>query len=282
MPAALALLLVLVGYLRPETLVLPRQWMTEWVARPLFWLTRFPSDAWHWVEDATSSREALEERNRALEHENLILQRKVQRMATLMAENARLKALLNSTELLEDSVLVAELLGVSPDPRRLELVVGRGSRDGVFAGQPVLDAFGLVGTVIDTSASTARVLLVTDSSNAVPVQVNRNGVRGIAEGSGRLDELHIRNLVPTTDIVQGDLVVSSGLGGRYPPGYPVGEVVRIEYDGADPFLRVVLRPLAQLDRSQQLLLLFREEAQQKDLPAQPATLLEPAPDAAQP
>jgi rod shape-determining protein MreC len=96
----------------------------------------------------------------------------------------------------------------------------------------------------------------------VPIQVNRNGVRGIAEGSGHLDELYIRNLVPTTDIKEGDLIVSSGLGGRYPPGYPVGEVVRIEYEGADSFLTCGGDdPSAHLDRSQQLLLVFRAEAQ---------------------
>lgn len=261
MPAILALTLLGIGYYRPEALNGVRSLLTDTTARPLYWLTSFPSRAWAWGEETMGSRMVLQERNRALEHENLILQRKVLQMAALMAENSRLKELLNSTELLEDSALVAELLGVSPDPRRQELLIHRGRADGAFEGQPVLDAFGLVGSVIDTSEHTARVLLITDTTNAVPVQVNRNGVRGIAEGSGRIDELYIRNLVPTTDIKQGDLIVSSGLGGRYPPGYPVGEVMRIEYDGADPFLRVVVRPSAQLDRSQQLLLVFRAEAQ---------------------
>ena len=261
MPAALALILLGVGYYKPDILAGTRSLLTDNVARPLYWLTAFPARAWHWAEDVFSSRQALQERNVALEHENLILQRNVLRMAALMAENARLKELLNSTELLDDSALVAELLGASPDPRRQEILIHRGRADGVFEGQPVLDAFGLVGNVIEISDHTARVLLISDTSNAVPVQVNRNGVRGIAEGSGQLDELYIRNLVPTTDIKEGDLIVSSGLGGRYPPGYPVGEVMRIEYDGADSFLRVVVRPSAQLDRSQQLLLVFRSEAQ---------------------
>lgn len=221
----------------------------------------------------------MEDRNRELEHENLILQRNVLRMAALQAENSRLKELLNSTEMLDDSVLVSEVLGISPDPRRMEMVVNRGSADHVFEGQPVLDAHGLVGIVTEFSEHTARVLLITDTSNAVPVQVNRNGVRGIAEGSGRLDELYIRNLVPTTDIKQGDLIVSSGLGGRYPPAYPVGEVTRIEYDGADSFLRVVVKPLAHLDRAQQLLLIFRLEAKVPVLTPPPE---KPAPTATAP
>jgi len=260
-PATLALLLLGIGYTQPDMLAGIRNLLSDNVARPLYWLTSFPTRAWEWTDDVFSSRDTLQERNLALEHENLILQRNVLRMAALMAENARLKELLNSTELLDDSALVAELLGVSPDPRRQEILIHRGRADGVFEGQPVLDAFGLVGSVIEISEHTARVLLIADTSNAVPIQVNRNGVRGIAEGSGHLDELYIRNLVPTTDIKEGDLIVSSGLGGRYPPGYPVGEVVRIEYEGADSFLRVVVRPSAHLDRSQQLLLVFSDEAQ---------------------
>lgn len=261
-----------IGYYKPDILATTRGLLTDNVARPLYWLISFPSRVWDWADETLSSRQTLEDRNHALEHENLILQRNVLRMASLMAENARLKELLNSTELLDDSALVGELLGVSPDPRRQEVLVHRGHADGVFEGQPVLDAFGLVGSVIEVSEHTARVLLIADTSNAVPVQVNRNGVRGIAEGSGHLDELYIRNLVPTTDIKEGDLIVSSGLGGRYPPGYPVGEVVRIEYEGADSFLRVVVRPSAHLDRSQQLLLVFRSEAQ----------ILAPNPPAPQP
>ena len=281
MPASLALLLLGIGYWRPTLLDSSKALLSDNVARPLYWLTAFPSQALQWFDETFSSRMQLEERNRALEHENLILQRNVLRMAALQADNARLKELLNSTEILDDSVLVSEVLGISQDPRRMDMVVNRGKADGVFEGQPVLDAHGLVGIVTEFSEHTARVMLITDTSNAVPVQVNRNGVRGIAEGSGRLDELYIRNLVPTTDIKQGDLIVSSGLGGRYPPAYPVGEVTRIEYDGADSFLRVVVKPSAQLDRVQQLLLIFRLEAKAPPTPAT-APASSTAPHAAQP
>ncbi|MEZ5435451.1 MAG: rod shape-determining protein MreC [Pseudomonadales bacterium] len=276
----MALLLLGSGYFRPELLTGAQSLLSDHVARPLYTLTAFPSRMLHWFDETFTSRVQLEERNRALEHENFILQRNMQRMAALQADNARLKELLNSTENVDDSVLVSGLLSISPDPRRMEMVVNRGKADGVFEGQPVLDAHGLVGIVAAFSEHTARVLLITDTSNAVPVQVNRNGVHGIAEGSGRLDELYIRNLVPTTDIKQGDLIVSSGLGERYPPAYPVGEVTRIEYDGADSFLRVVVKPSAQLDRAQQLLLIFRSEAKisQPALPQPTAT----APHAAQP
>lgn len=281
LPAVLAIALLATGYWRPDLLQGVRNTLADYSSRPLFWLTAAPGQSLAWLDEQFTQREALLEKNRALEHENLILQRKVLQMAALMAENARLKELLNATELFDDSVIVTELLGLSPDPLRQEMLIQRGRAAGVFEGQPVVDAYGLVGSVIEVAEQTSRVLLVTDSTNAVPVQVNRSGVRGIAEGSGRLDELYIRNLVPTADVKQGDLIVSSGLGGRYPPGYPVGEVTRIEYEGADSFLRVVVRPSAQLDRSRQLLLLYRPGAMiHLPAPAPPAEPATPPPPAA--
>jgi rod shape-determining protein MreC len=267
----LAVTLIATGYWYPEHVRGIRNQLIDKAAHPLFVLTSLPGGIRSWFSDHVISRDTLQDRNLALEHENLILQRKVLQTASLMAENARLHELLNSTEILEDAVLVAELLGISPDPLRQEILLRRGSNHGIFEGQPVLDAYGLVGSVIEVTSETTRVLLITDSTNAVPVQVNRNGVRGIAEGTGRPDELYIRNLVPTTDIHEGDLIISSGLGGRYPLGYPVGNVIRIEYDGADSFLRVVIRPTARLDQSRQFLLLYRQEAK---LPA-PAVILTP-------
>ena len=260
LPALLAVTLIATGYWYPENVRAIRGQLIDKAAHPLFVLTSLPGEVRSWFSDHVISRDTLQDRNLALEHENLILQRKVLQTASLMAENARLHELLNSTEILEDAVLVAELLGISPDPLRQEILLRRGSNHGIFEGQPVLDAYGLVGSVTEVTSETTRVLLITDSTNAVPVQVNRNGVRGIAEGTGRPDELYIRNLVPTTDIHEGDLIISSGLGGRYPLGYPVGNVIRIEYDGADSFLRVVIRPTARLDQSRQFLLLYRQEA----------------------
>lgn len=259
-PLLLALVLIAGFALRPEWFAVPRAFLNDHIARPVSWVSNAPLQAWDWLEEQFRSRAELIEQKQALEHENLILQRKVLQMANLIAENSRLKELLNATEMVEDSVVVAELLSLSPDPRRLEITLNRGSADGTFIGQPVLDDAGLVGHVIETSHHTARVLTIADSNNAVPVQVARSGVRGIAEGSGRLDEIHIRNLVPTTDILAGDIIVSSGLGGRYPAGYPVGVVDSIDYDGSDAFLRVVVRPSAKLNQSKLFLLLFREEA----------------------
>lgn len=277
-PALLALALITAFLLRPTWFEQPRALLSDNVVRPFNWVARSPMQAWDWLTEQIQTRAQLQEHNQSLAHENLILQRKVLQMANLIAENARLKELLNATGMVEDSVVVAELLSVSPDPKRLEITLNRGQADGAFVGQPVLDDAGLVGHIIDISQHTARVLTITDTNNAVPVQVTRNGVRGIAEGSGRLDEIYIRNLVPTTDIQTGDIVVSSGLGGRYPAGYPIGVVTSLDYDSADAFLRVVVRPSAKLDQSKLFLLLFREEANNQ----QPANAADALPVAADP
>lgn len=194
--------------------------------------------------------------NAALKSELLVHQRKLQQMAALVAENVRLKQLLNSAEMVDDQVLIAELIGVSPDPTRHSVLINRGANDGVYVGQAVLDAQGLMGQVTQVASSTARVLLITDSSHALPVQVNRNGVRTVAEGVGDLYRLRLRHVATTVDIHEGDLLVSSGLGGRFPVGYPVATVVAIEERPGQPFTEVMVEPKAELDRSRYLLLVF--------------------------
>ena len=226
------------------------------VAAPIYWVAGIPSRLGDWSEDHVQSRSQLQEENQRLRRENLVLQGRSQQMATLQADNARLRALLNSTALLRDDVLVAELLGVSPDPARHQLVLNKGESDGVFIGQPLIDADGLMGQIVEVSARTSRALLVTDATHSIPVQVNRNGVRAIAEGTGLLGNLEIHHVSATTDIKVGDLLVSSGLGGRFPVGYPVAVVAEIERDPGQAFARINARPSAALDRSRHVLLVF--------------------------
>lgn len=197
--------------------------------------------------------------NERLHSESRILHGKVQKLVSLTAENVRLRELLSSSTVVQDSVLVAELVSVSPDPLKHQIVIDKGASDAVYIGQPVIDAYGLIGQVIEVNALSARVIQISDSRHAIPVQVNRNGVRAVAEGSGRIDTLIIPNLVDTTDVRVGDLLVSSGLGQRFPVGYPVGVVKSVEQDPGQPFLTVVVRPSAQLDRSRYVLLVFAGE-----------------------
>lgn len=200
----------------------------------------------------------LRAENARLERELLVYRGQLQRMAAISAENARLRALLGAAELVRDEVRVAELVGVSPDPTRHLVVLDRGARDGVYVGQPVLDGQGLMGQVIEVNESRAHALLITDPSHAVPVQVLRNGLRAIAEGTGDYRRLVLRHISPTADLAVGDRLVTSGLGGRFPPGYPVGIVTEIRRDPGEPFLRVTVEPAADVEHSRHLLLVFAE------------------------
>lgn len=249
------------------------------LSTPLYFLTDLPSRFKDWGSDVSVSRSALVEENNRMRAEALVLQSKIQKLASLATENVRLRELLNSSALLQDNVVVAEIIGVSPDPLRHLVVVNRGSDDNVFVGQPVLDANGLFGQVIEVSASNCRVLLITDSTHAIPVQVNRNGVRAIADGTGIIHEIELRHLTETTDIAEGDMLISSGLGGRFPVGYPVATVTRVVRDPGQKFLRVVARPMAQLDRSRHVLLLFSAPVTATAAEGQ-AGSTEPAPEAA--
>lgn len=230
------------------------------VANSLHWVTSVPARVSEWGADAVKTREVLQQENETLKTELLIHRRKLQQMAALAAENLRLRQLLNSAELVQDRVLVAELIGVSPDPMAHKVIINRGSEDGVYLGQPLLDAFGLMGQVVEVSPGTSQVLLITDSTHALPVQINRNGVRVIAEGVGDLYTLNLRHVSNTVDIRKGDLLVSSGLGQRFPVGYPVAEVESVVHDPGRSFATVLARPKAQLNRSRHVLLVFGRES----------------------
>jgi rod shape-determining protein MreC len=227
-------------------------------AAPLYWIADVPARLAGWSDANLRSRDKLQEDNDRLRRENLVLEGRSQQMASLRAENTRLRALLNSSALVQDDILVAELIGVSPDPVRHEVILNKGSADGVYIGQPLIDADGLIGQVTHIGGQSARVLLVTDSTHSVPVQVNRNAVRGIAEGVGRLDTLVLHHVAATTDIQEGDLLVTSGLGGRFPEGYPVATVTLVERNPGRAFARILAKPTAALDRSRHVLLVFTD------------------------
>lgn len=227
---------------------------------PFYWLTGVPRRLGDWLRDSGAEPEDLHEQNRALRAENLMLQARSSRLAALTAENVRLRELLNSTALLEENVLVAEIVGISPDPGSQIAVVDKGESAGVRVGQAVIDARGLFGQVVETTARSARVLLITDAMHAVPAQVVRNGVRVIAEGTGRIDSLNINYVAATMDLRPGDLLVSSGLGQRFPRGYPVATVISVVNDPGRPFEVVTARPSAELDRARHVLVITRDES----------------------
>ena len=189
-----------------------------------------PFDAWDRLLESVRSRNALQDEVLRLQQENRVLKGKAQRLASLLSENARYKALLNSD--IKDELIAAQISSVSPDPAR-HLAADKGAADGVEEGQPVLGAEGLIGQIMLVDENNSRALLITDSAHALPVEVNRSGLRAIAEGSGDIDRLVIRHLAATTDIRVGDLLVTSGLGGRFPHGYPVARVTNVEIAAGD-------------------------------------------------
>ncbi|MEA3298703.1 MAG: rod shape-determining protein MreC [Pseudomonadota bacterium] len=246
------------------------------VSLPLQWITAVPGRLGEWGDEALLSRVEWDNENARLRQELLVYSGQLQRMAAISAENARLRSLLSATELLKDRVLVAELIGVSTDPLTHTITINRGAVDGAYQGQPVLDDRGLMGQVIAVGEHASTVLLITDNNHALPVQVIRNGVRAIAEGRGDFRRLQLRFVSPTVDIKEGDHLVSSGLGGRFPVGYPVGTVLDIHRDPGQPFLTVEVEPAANLEQSRHLLLVFSEvESFASEVPPPPA---DPLPD----
>lgn len=239
------------------------------LATPFYWLADLPYRLKDWSSHSLRDWSSLQRDNDELRRQTLILQAKVEKMAALSAENARLRQLLNSSAHLDDSVLIAELMGVASDPLRHIVVINKGADAGVYVGQAVIDARGLVGQVVEVSTYYSRVMLITDSTHAVPVQVNRNGVRAIADGAGLIDELQLSHVAITADVKVGDLLVTSGLGGHFPVGYPVAVVTAVDA-GSSSFMKVKARPMAQLDRSRYLLLIFSQKSAFPALPAEPA------------
>ncbi|MBR9856835.1 MAG: rod shape-determining protein MreC [Gammaproteobacteria bacterium] len=204
------------------------------------------------------SRQSLLAQSQRMEQELFLLRDDLLRLRHLSQENQRLRDLLGSPVRFDTRRMVAEIMAVDTDPFSHQVVIDKGSLVGVFEGQPVLNEQGVVGQVISVGKTTSRVLLITDTSHGIPVRVARNDIRAIASGSGQLDRLLLHNITRNTDIREGDVLLSSGLAGRFPEGYPVGRVSRVGYEEGQPFADIRVQPFAALDRVRYLLLLWPE------------------------
>jgi rod shape-determining protein MreC len=209
-----------------------------------------------WVREASNNRDELRLEVNRLKAERLLTNARLQRMTALEAENDRLRDLLDARERVRDVIRVAEILSVDADPYKHNLVIGIGSNDGVYDGQAIVDANGVVGQVIKTGLMTAQAILISDSNHALPVMVNRNGLRTIAVGTGEIDRLDLPFLANNADIRQGDLLVTSGLGGRFPAGYPVAVVQTVNRIPQQPFADVSATPAATLDQVREVMLIW--------------------------
>lgn len=217
------------------------------------------------------TRAMVEAENVELQAENLKLKLRQMRFEAMEEENRRLRAARESSSRVVQRSLVAEIMRVDLDPFRQRVLVNRGARDGVYDGQAALDASGIFGQVVRVGPVSAEIIMISDPEHAIPVSVNRTGVRTIAVGTGRPDRIALPYLPRNADLQRGDLVVTSGLGGVFPPGYPVARVIDVTRDPAQPLLQVTAEPLAELDRDPEVLLVWFDRA-----------IVEPEPPAASP
>lgn len=226
---------------------------------PLQYIANTPKQMMTWASENIVTRQELMAENQQYRLQELSFYEQGMQLEILKQENARLRTLLASPLRSDMKKMVAEILSVDSDPYTHQVVINRGAADGVFEGQAVLDAQGIVGQILHVGQNSSRVILITDISHAVPVRVKRNGLRLQASGSGRIDRL-IHNFVPhSADIKVGDLLVSSGLGEKYPEGYPVATVAYVSQDETREFVQVYSTPIAQIDRLRYLLLLSEQK-----------------------
>ena len=225
---------------------------------PLRVLIDTPTSIGHWLGESMSTRDTLQSENRQLNDRILVQNARLQRMAALEAENARLRALLDSTAKVGDRVLIAEIMSVDMNPFRHKIVVNKGSSDDVYAGQALIDAQGVVGQIIRDQVYSAEALLITDVDHALPVELLRNQLRTIAMGTGDMERLSLPFLPRNADVIEGDLLVTSGLGGTFPPGYPVGTIAEVTSEAGERFLRIIATPAARLNRIREVLLIWPE------------------------
>ncbi|MDH5830471.1 rod shape-determining protein MreC [Luteimonas sp. M1R5S18] len=223
--------------------------------QPLWQVAGLPARLGQTMREDAVTRSVLADDNRRLRNELLVMGARQARLQVEADENARLRGLLGAAARGGLDVQLAPILDVDLDPARQRLLLNAGARDGVRRGQSVIDAGGLLGQIIAVTPGTATVLLLTDLDHAVPVSISRTGVRLVAYGIGRADRLELRNIPTSSDVEVGDVVVTSGLGGRFPPGFPVGRIVALRPDDSHAFLIGELAPSAQLDRGRDVLLL---------------------------
>lgn len=225
--------------------------------QPLLWVARAPQNIAA-LAGYIAGHGELSEQNRLLREQALEMQARLLRVASLEAENRRLRELLASGAQLNEQVLVAEIVATNQDPYRHQIVVNRGTRDGVYRGQALVDAYGVLGQVVRVLPNTAVALLITDPDHGIPVEVNRTGLQTIALGRGDGLGLSLPFLPGNADVKVGDLLVSSSLGGRFPAGYPVGQVAELRYQPGEHFMEAIAYPAARINRGRQVLLVWSE------------------------
>jgi rod shape-determining protein MreC len=225
---------------------------------PVEYVVDLPIRLYYWSEEVLSSHQSLLEENRQLRELQLQSRVQLQKLDILEKENERLRRLLSATPKTTEDHLIAEIVAVDVDPYRHFIVLNKGSTDGAYRGQPIIDAHGVMGQIVYVNAMTSTAMLITDVSHAIPVQVDRNGLRSVAFGTGQTDYLDLKHIPHNADIRVGDKLISSGLGERFPRNYPVAMITNINRDTGETFIEVRAEPLAQLDTSREVLLVWTQ------------------------
>ncbi|MHC8440867.1 MAG: rod shape-determining protein MreC [Candidatus Eutrophobiaceae bacterium] len=220
---------------------------------PMHLAATLPVETLNWASGSLKSKSSLLEENRKLKDFVFMQESRLQRQDVLEEENKRLYKLLEVADRVDDRIMVAKLFAADIQPWRQLVTINKGSRDGAYVGQPVIDAYGIMGQIAEVTPLSSKVLLITDPSHSLPVQINRNGLRGYVSGVGDARKLQLEHLPVDADIKRGDLVVTSGLGQRFPFGYVVGKVLEV-HSGTD--LDVIVEPAAQLNQSREVLIVW--------------------------
>lgn len=233
----------------------------SFVVSPLQYAVDYPVRIIGWFQSLVSAKTALINENMQLRYQQTLLEAELQRLMAIKQENSQLRELLLTSSKAKMKAMAAQILAVDTTISRQLVVLNKGKRDGVYVGQPVLDAKGVMGQIIDVGYMTSTVLLISDSKSAVPVRNNRTGERAILVGLNNMSQLSLVNLPRTSGIAKDDLLVTSGLGRLYPEGYPVGRVVDVKSVAGEAFIKVDVSPIALLNRNRLVLLIWPDKGQ---------------------
>jgi len=231
---------------------------------PIIYLADIPGDFFSWSGENFMSRAKLREENNKLKTEAMVLRAQMLKYVALETENARLRKLLRSERNPLEKRLVAEIIQIDSDPFSRKFMINKGSINDVYIGQVVIDSYGIIGQVAEVGLLNSRVIMLTDAAHAIPVKVARNGNRMIAYGTGKNDSLLLPFVPDTTDIKTGDLLLTSGLGRRFKSGYPVATVTSVERISGQAFSRITASPIAKLDQTASVLIVWSEDDVEKE------------------
>lgn len=230
------------------------------IASPLQYTVNAPIQFFSWLDSSVKTHNQLLQQNASLRAKQILLNAKLQHLLSLEQENNQLRALLQSSpKLNKQRVLVTRVLAVNSSELHHQILIQKGSRSGVYVGQPVLDARGVMGQVVNVSPYIATVMLLSDSSSQIPVEIERNGLQAVVAGDGNEVRLLLLHVPDNADIKVGDNLLSSGLGLHYPAGYPVGTVSQIHHNVGDAFLAIEVKPSAYLRRANLVLLVWHQQ-----------------------